>query len=30
LNFILTPHVGGMTIEGQQKAYKWSIEKIWV
>jgi D-3-phosphoglycerate dehydrogenase len=28
LNFILTPHVGGMTIEGQQKAYKWSIEKI--
>lgn len=28
LNLILTPHVGGMTIEGQTKAYKWSINKL--
>ncbi len=28
LNVILTPHVGGMTIEGQTKAYKWSINKL--
>ena len=28
LNIITTPHVGGMTLEGQEKAYLWSIEKI--
>ena len=27
-NIIITPHVGGMTIEGQTKAYKWSIDKL--
>ena len=27
-NVIVTPHVGGMTIEGQTKAYKWSIKKL--
>ena len=28
LNIICTPHTGGMTIEGQTKAYKWSINKL--
>ena len=28
LNIIVTPHIGGMTWEGQQKAYKWSIKKL--
>jgi len=28
LNILVTPHVGGMTWEGQQKAYKWSINKL--
>lgn len=28
LNTIITPHVGGMTIEGQTKAYKWAINKL--
>jgi len=28
LNIIVTPHIGGMTWEGQQKAYKWSISKL--
>ena len=28
LNIIVTPHVGGMTWEGQQKAYKWAIGKL--
>ena len=27
-NIIVTPHVGGMTIEGQTKAYKWAIKKL--
>ena len=27
-NIIVTPHVGGMTWEGQQKAYEWSIKKL--
>ena len=27
-NIIVTPHVGGMTIEGQTKAYKHSIKKL--
>ena len=27
-NIIVTPHVGGMKIEGQTKAYKWSIDKL--
>jgi D-3-phosphoglycerate dehydrogenase len=25
---IVTPHVGGMTIEGQTKAYTWAINKL--
>ncbi len=25
---IITPHVGGMTIEGQTKAYHWAVEKF--
>jgi lactate dehydrogenase-like 2-hydroxyacid dehydrogenase len=28
LNYILTPHVGGMTLEGQTKAYIWAINKF--
>ncbi len=28
LNILVTPHVGGMTWEGQQKAYKWSVDKL--
>tara|TARA_R100001079_G_C4442540_1_gene149600 strand:+ start:834 stop:1754 length:921 start_codon:yes stop_codon:yes gene_type:complete len=28
LNILVTPHVGGMTWEGQQKAYEWSIRKL--
>ena len=28
LNIIVSPHVGGMTWEGQQKAYEWSINKL--
>ena len=28
LNILVTPHVGGMTWEGQTKAYKWSINKL--
>ena len=27
-NIIATPHIGGMTIEGQTKAYKWAINKL--
>jgi len=27
-NIIATPHIGGMTIEGQTKAYEWSINKL--
>tara|TARA_E500000305_G_scaffold104280_2_gene100482 strand:+ start:451 stop:1389 length:939 start_codon:yes stop_codon:yes gene_type:complete len=27
-NVIITPHVGGMTWEGQQKAYKWAVSKF--
>ena len=27
-NIIITPHIGGMTIEGQTKAYEWSIKKL--
>jgi len=27
-NVVVTPHIGGMTWEGQQKAYKWSINKL--
>lgn len=27
-NIIVTPHVGGMTIEGQTKAYTWAINKL--
>ena len=27
-NIIVTPHVGGMTIEGQTKAYKYAIKKL--
>ena len=28
LNIISTPHIGGMTWQGQEKAYMWSINKI--
>lgn len=28
LNLIVTPHTGGMTIEGQTKAYTWAINKL--
>jgi D-3-phosphoglycerate dehydrogenase / 2-oxoglutarate reductase len=28
MNIIATPHTGGMTLEGQLKAYKWSINKL--
>jgi len=28
LNIVVTPHVGGMTWEGQKKAYEWAINKI--
>ena len=28
LNIIVTPHVGGMTWEGQERAYMWSISKL--
>lgn len=28
LNVIVTPHIGGMTFEGQMKAYKWAINKL--
>ena len=28
LNIIATPHIGGMTWEGQLKAYEWSINKL--
>jgi len=28
LNLIVTPHIGGMTIEGQTKAYVWTINKL--
>jgi D-3-phosphoglycerate dehydrogenase len=27
-NIIVTPHTGGMTIEGQTKAFKWAINKL--
>ena len=27
-NIIVTPHIGGMTIEGQIKAYNWAINKL--
>tara|TARA_Y100000034_G_C6627433_1_gene273760 strand:+ start:74 stop:265 length:192 start_codon:yes stop_codon:yes gene_type:complete len=27
-NIIVTPHIGGMTIEGQTKAYRWAIDKL--
>ena len=27
-NIIVTPHIGGMTMEGQTKAYKWAINKL--
>ena len=27
-NIIITPHIGGMTIEGQTKAYTWAINKL--
>ena len=25
---LITPHLGGMTIEGQTKAYTWAINKL--
>ena len=27
-NVVITPHIGGMTIEGQTKAYLWAVEKF--
>ncbi len=27
-NIVITPHVGGMTWEGQQKAYEWALNKL--
>ena len=27
-NVVITPHIGGMTIEGQTKAYTWAVEKF--
>tara|TARA_Y100000592_G_scaffold91770_1_gene152399 strand:+ start:10618 stop:11556 length:939 start_codon:yes stop_codon:yes gene_type:complete len=27
-NVVITPHIGGMTIEGQTKAYHWAVEKF--
>jgi lactate dehydrogenase-like 2-hydroxyacid dehydrogenase len=28
LNCIFTPHIGGMTIQGQTKAYTWAVNKL--
>ena len=28
INCILTTHIGGMTIQGQTKAYKWAVNKL--
>ncbi|PJE76905.1 hypothetical protein COV05_01770 [Candidatus Uhrbacteria bacterium CG10_big_fil_rev_8_21_14_0_10_48_16] len=28
LNVLITPHTGGMTWEGQQRAYTWAVEKF--
>jgi len=27
-NVVITPHIGGMTIEGQTEAYHWAVEKF--
>ena len=27
-NIVITPHVGGMTIEGQTKAFMWAVSKF--
>ena len=27
-NIVITPHIGGMTIEGQTKAYTWAVNKF--
>ena len=27
-NVVITPHIGGMTIEGQTKAYHWAVNKL--
>ena len=27
-NVVITPHIGGMTIEGQTKAYTWAVSKF--
>jgi D-3-phosphoglycerate dehydrogenase len=27
-NVVITPHIGGMTVEGQVKAYQWAINKL--
>ena len=27
-NVVITPHIGGMTIEGQTKAYLWAANKF--
>ena len=28
LNIIVTPHVGGMTFQGQKRAFEWAINKF--
>jgi phosphoglycerate dehydrogenase-like enzyme len=28
MNILITPHVGGMTWEGQTKAYTWAVNKF--
>ena len=28
MNLLITPHVGGMTWEGQTKAYTWAVRKF--
>ena len=27
-NVVITPHIGGMTVEGQTKAYHWAVDKF--
>ena len=28
LNILITPHVGGMTWQGQKKAFEWAVNKF--
>ena len=27
-NILITPHIGGMTIQGQNRAYEWAASKF--